>query len=286
MSWHETDAVVCRGEAALAAHVFVVDDTAHTLQLMTYLLQAHGHQVRGFANAEPAIAAAAEDRPELILMDIQLNGGIDGYQALTRLRGDPRLAGIPTIAVTAFAMVGDREHAMSSGFAGYLSKPVDPYTFAEQVDQHLAPDLRGRPPTPRSGVTGPAQSTPTVGDDAAGPSVLVVDDLPSNIELIRSILRPHGYTVTGAVSVAGGLMAARTTRPALILSDLHIGGDSGLELRRRVRADPDLTGIPFAFTTATAARLDSIDDNVPVIHRPLDPVAFADIVTRLTHAHP
>jgi CheY-like chemotaxis protein len=167
----------------MAANIFVVDDTAHALQLMMYLLRVHGHRVRGFANAESALAAAVvDDRPDLILMDIQLNGGIDGYQALSRLRDDQRLAGIPTIAVTAFAMVGDREHALVSGFAGYLSKPVDPYTFAEQVDQHLPEHLRGQPSSHRSGITGPARSGPVAGAGAEEPVVLVVDDLPRNVD--------------------------------------------------------------------------------------------------------
>jgi len=133
----------------MTAHIYVVDDTPHTLQLMTYLLQAHAHRVTGFSNAEAALAALeAGERPDLILMDLQLKGGIDGYEALSRLRSVPAPVLCPVVAVTAFAMVGDREQALRRGFAGYLSKPIDPYAFADQVDHFLPPGLAGRAPSP------------------------------------------------------------------------------------------------------------------------------------------
>lgn len=273
----------------MPAHIYLVEDTADTLRMMTWLLQSSGHRVSGFVNAEPAIAAAVTDRPDLILMDIQLAGGIDGYQALVRLRADHRLDAIPTIAVTAFAMVGDREQALRKGFAGYLSKPVDPYTFVAQVDQNLPPHLHGSPagPAPEPVTSEPAGVARGTGFGAVRAShVLVVDDLPSNNEMLASILQPHGYSVAGTSTIAAALAAARTDRPDLILSDIHLRHESGWDLRRQLLGDPLLAGIPFAFTTATAADRDDVGESVEVIRRPIDPVAFLSTVRRLTNTPP
>lgn len=270
----------------MTAHIYVVDDTPHTLQLMTYLLQAHAHRVTGFSNAEAALAALeAGERPDLILMDLQLKGGIDGYEALSRLRSVPAPVVCPVVAVTAFAMVGDREQALRRGFAGYLSKPIDPYAFADQVDHFLPPGLAGRAPSTagQSNITGHS-SAATPAETSGLPVVLVVDDVASNVDMIDSVLRAHGYTVAGASSIAAALAAAHDARPVLILSDIHLGQESGFDLRQRLLADPDLATIPFAFTTATAVDLQAPDTTAAIIRRPFAPATLADTVARLIHA--
>jgi two-component system cell cycle response regulator DivK len=73
--------------------------------------------------------------PDVILMDLQLPG-IDGHAALQQLRGDPRTAGIPVVAVSAFAMQADRERALGSGFDGYLEKPISVRDLPDQVRRH------------------------------------------------------------------------------------------------------------------------------------------------------
>ena len=130
----------------MPAHIFVVEDTPDTLRMMTYLLQARGHRVTGFVNAEPAIRAAIDDHPDLILMDIQLAGGVDGFQALAQLQADARLSAIPTVAVTAFAMVGDREKCLAAGAQGYIEKPIDPDTFVAEVERFLRPPYQALAP--------------------------------------------------------------------------------------------------------------------------------------------
>ncbi len=124
------------------ARILAVEDTPHNLELMTYLLQAHGHTVVPATTGAEALARARADRPDLIVLDVQLPDA-NGFQVLAKLRADPELHSVTTIAVTAYAMLGDRDHALAAGFDGYLTKPIDPRTFARSIDQHLPPELRG-----------------------------------------------------------------------------------------------------------------------------------------------
>ena len=112
--------------------VFVVDDNPLNLELVTDVLEAAGHAVRRAGSAPDALAAVRREPPDLILMDIGLPG-MDGYEALRALRADPATAAIPVVALTAYAMAGDRERAREAGFDGYITKPIDTRSFARAV---------------------------------------------------------------------------------------------------------------------------------------------------------
>lgn len=125
----------------MSARILAVDDVLHNLELLTYLLQAAGHQVVGATTGSEALLLAADRRPDLVVLDLQLPD-LDGYEVLAQLRAHPDLADIPVIAVTAYAMVGDRDAALAAGFDGYLSKPIDPMTLTGAIDTYLPRDLR------------------------------------------------------------------------------------------------------------------------------------------------
>ena len=118
------------------AQVLVVEDNPTNLYLMVYLLKAFGHSPLTACDGLEGIAAARREHPDLILCDIQLPGA-DGVEVCRQLKSDPALRDIPLIAVTAYAMVGDREKLLSHGFNGYMSKPVNPETFMEQLRPYL-----------------------------------------------------------------------------------------------------------------------------------------------------
>ena len=82
------------------------------------------------------LALAAESEPSLILLDIDLPG-MDGYAVARALRADPKLGSVPVVAVTSYAMAGDRERCLEAGCNGYLEKPIDPQLFAAQVEAFL-----------------------------------------------------------------------------------------------------------------------------------------------------
>lgn len=115
--------------------VLVIEDNADNLELMTYLLRMFGHEPLIARDGEQGIAAALNERPDLIICDIQLPG-IDGEEVACRLKADPNLASIPLVAVTALAMVGDRDRLLAAGFDGYLAKPVEPETFVATVTSY------------------------------------------------------------------------------------------------------------------------------------------------------
>jgi CheY-like chemotaxis protein len=119
----------------MAARVLVVDDNPTNLKLVTYDVEAAGFEVRTAADAEAALAEVEQHRPDVILMDLQLPG-IDGLELTRRLKADPATRTISIIAVTAYAMKGDREKALAAGCDDYVSKPIDTRALPGVVARH------------------------------------------------------------------------------------------------------------------------------------------------------
>jgi two-component system, cell cycle response regulator DivK len=117
------------------ARILIVEDNERNMKLFRDVLGATGYETLEAASGEAAVIVAAEQTPDLVLMDIQLPD-IDGREALRRLRADERTAAVPVLAVTAQAMQGDRERFLAAGFDGYLSKPVDVVELVRTVGEH------------------------------------------------------------------------------------------------------------------------------------------------------
>jgi two-component system, cell cycle response regulator len=226
--------------------ILIVEDNDDNLALMRYLLTAHGYVPLAAGDGEAGLEVAAREAPDLIVCDIQLPR-LSGLDVARRLKAQPALGRIPLLAVTAFAMVGDREKVLAAGFDGYLAKPIDPERFVAQIEAFLRPDQRSaaRPPVPAT----PAASVPR---PARGALLLVVDNRPANLDLALSLFEPLGFRVVTAAGIAEALKQARQTHPHLILSDVHMDEETGYDLLQAVRADPELRAIPFVFLTATA----------------------------------
>lgn len=120
----------------MSARILLVEDNATNRYLATYLLEQHGFTVKHAVDGEEALTAAAREKPDVILMDIQMPK-MDGYEAARRIKEQEDLRDIPLIALTSYAMAGDRDRAMASGFAGYIEKPIATETFAAEVGKHL-----------------------------------------------------------------------------------------------------------------------------------------------------
>src|SRR5467141_2182375 len=125
----------------MPARILIIEDNQANLDLMSYLLEAFGHTLLTVADGEAGLESAHRERPDLIICDVQLPG-TDGYEVARRLKSDAASRAIPLVAVTALAMVGDRERLLTSGFDGYLAKPIDPEGFVHQIDTFLPPGLR------------------------------------------------------------------------------------------------------------------------------------------------
>jgi two-component system cell cycle response regulator DivK len=122
--------------------VLVVDDNDRNLRLARDVLRFGGLRTLEAATGAEGVRLAGEHLPNVILMDVRLPD-MDGLAALVLLRADPRTAGIPVVAVTSSAMMGDRERLLSAGFDGYLEKPISVKEFAEQVRAYCRPGERG-----------------------------------------------------------------------------------------------------------------------------------------------
>ncbi len=116
--------------------VLVVEDNAANLRLVSDILARAGYAVLSATDARAGIALATAEVPDLILMDIQLPG-MDGLTATAHLKGDPRTAGIPVVALTAHAMTGDEQRILDAGCDRYVSKPIRYRRFLEVVAEIL-----------------------------------------------------------------------------------------------------------------------------------------------------
>jgi two-component system, cell cycle response regulator DivK len=116
--------------------VLIVDDNEKNMKLARDVLGFAGFRILEAVSAEEAIALAHEHVPDVILMDIRLPG-MDGTTALGRLKGEARTAAIPVVALTSFAMKGDRERFLAAGFDGYLEKPIRVKEFPDQVRRYV-----------------------------------------------------------------------------------------------------------------------------------------------------
>jgi len=118
--------------------ILYIEDNPQNLYLLTFILKAADYLVVQATSGEAGITLANSQTPDLILLDIQLPG-MDGYAIAQQLRSNPALQRIPIVAVTSYAMVGDREKALAAGCSGYLEKPINPETFVAQIEAHLRP---------------------------------------------------------------------------------------------------------------------------------------------------
>lgn len=121
--------------------VLIVEDNEQNLYLFTFLLQQNGYEVVQAETGMAGVDMAVSHFPGLILLDIQLPD-IDGYETAQRLRQLPALKDVPIIAVTSYAMVGDREKALAAGCTGYIEKPINPATFMAEIETYLSESQR------------------------------------------------------------------------------------------------------------------------------------------------
>ncbi len=116
--------------------VLIAEDNAVNRELLRELLEMRGYTVVEACDGAEALKMIEETQPDILLLDIGMPV-LDGFGVVRALRGNPRFAALPALAVTAYAMQGDREKILSSGFDGYLSKPVDARALAGELDRLL-----------------------------------------------------------------------------------------------------------------------------------------------------
>jgi CheY-like chemotaxis protein len=117
----------------MSAKILLIEDNPTNLELMIYLLKAFGYQPLVATTGEEGLEIAIRERPDLVVCDLGLPM-LDGLEVAQEFKRTSSLSAIPIVAVTAYAMVGDRDMALAAGFSGYISKPIDPRTFVRQLE--------------------------------------------------------------------------------------------------------------------------------------------------------
>jgi two-component system cell cycle response regulator DivK len=117
--------------------ILVIEDHEENRRIMRDLLTHAGYEMLEAVTGEEGVAMAGTERPDLILMDIQLPG-LDGYEATRRIKADPALRGIPIIAVTSYALSGDDVKARVAGCDAYVTKPFSPRALLAKIREYLA----------------------------------------------------------------------------------------------------------------------------------------------------
>ena len=120
----------------MGKRILIIEDNEQNRYLITFMLQGAGHEVIQAQDGLEGIALAESEAPELILLDIQLPQ-MDGYAIAGELKKRPAVADVPIVAVTSYAMVGDREAALAAGCIGYIEKPINPDTFVDEIEHYL-----------------------------------------------------------------------------------------------------------------------------------------------------
>ena len=128
----------------MAPRVLVVEDNPVNLELVGALLESEGYSVIPAETADVGLRLAAAERPDLIVMDIQLPG-MSGYDATRLLKADPAMAAIPVVALTAHAMRGEEARAREAGCDAFLTKPIDTKLFRETLRRFLGDGRESRP---------------------------------------------------------------------------------------------------------------------------------------------
>jgi two-component system, cell cycle response regulator DivK len=115
--------------------ILIVEDNEKNMYLMNFILSKKGYEIVKAETGEKGVELATAEKPDLILMDIMLPG-IDGYETTRRIRS-AGVVGVPIVAITSYAMTGDREKALAAGCTGYIEKPIDTATFVPAIEKFL-----------------------------------------------------------------------------------------------------------------------------------------------------
>ena len=227
--------------------IMIVEDNEPNLELMSFLLTTFGYSVVKARDGVEGWELLNQQAPDVILCDLEMPR-LNGYELTKKIKAEETFSLVPVVAVTAYAMVGDREKVMATGFDGYLTKPIDPQRFVQQVEAFLPVYKRMQQPERKSFPMAVPEKHQMAEKKLA--TILVVDDSMSNLKLLESLLEPSGYTVLRAMSANEGFEVALETMPDLIICDTVMPEQSGHDLLLMVKRDARLNPIPFALITS------------------------------------
>lgn len=233
------------------APVLIVDDNPANLKVTRVLLDAEGFDVRTSENAEEALKVLQDFSPRVILMDLQMPG-MDGFELTRLLKANPKYSTIKIIAVTAYAMKGDRERALASGCDDYVAKPIDTSTLPDIISNHLRV-----------------------------PRILVIEDNPVTRKLLRVAIESEGWEASAAFDEESALTKFEAFQPQLVLTDIMLGDTLGQDLALKLRALPGGDSVPFIALSGLSNLMDRVmmsECFVDFLLKPVEPSRLISII--------
>lgn len=233
----------------MSKRILVIEDNEQNRILMRQILKHHSYEVLEAVDGAAGLAMAKEHMPDLILLDLQMPV-MDGFAVIGEIRKTSALRQLKVMAVTSFAMKGDREKALGAGFNEYVTKPIDTRNFVEVVKAMLPDDAL----------------------PVTKPIVLCVDDEPANLRLLQNILVPRGYAVVDAENGEDALLKLKSQAIDLVLLDLMMPTMDGLQVSRKIKDNKKFLNLPIIMLTAysgTESYIGSLSGEIfAYLHKP------------------
>jgi len=217
--------------------ILVVEDEPRNMKLIRDLLTFSGYIVIEASDGRQGIETAANEKPDLILMDIQMPV-MDGLEATRILKSQESTKKIPVVALTAYAMREDKQRILATGCEGYISKPIDTRSFLETIKLFLL------------SVEKPETQAVSGADRPHKWKILLVDDDPKSLKLYDAILPGDKFEIITARSGYEALEKTAGEHPDAILLDIIMPDIDGLEVTRRIKKDPKTKNIPVILVTS------------------------------------
>jgi DNA-binding response OmpR family regulator len=232
--------------------ILLVEDNELNQDMLSRRLTRRGFEVVFATDGATGVSMASSERPDLILMDMSLPI-MDGWEATQSIKANPHTASIPIIALTAHAMVGDRDKAMAAGCDDYDTKPVELARLLQKIDALLTTAVQKKAVESSPSVSPaplPAQLDIPQLPDTTEYQILIVDDNDMNRDMLSRRLKRVGYGVLTAEDGESGLALLQEQRVDLILLDIMMPGISGLEVLQRIRQSHSQVQLPIIMATA------------------------------------
>ncbi len=248
--------------------ILIIEDNRLNLEMASELLTLSGFQVVQAEDARTGIELLDVVNPDLILMDLHLPY-LDGFEATKIIKSNPKYQDIPIVAFTALAMKEDQEKAIACGCSGVVSKPIDVTTFSDTIRSYLEPESQAEQSEKKEfkknlasskalQVSQPVVDGPIRSTEMASHTVLVVDDNPMNVDLLKDALESMGQKVLVAYRGQESLDIAAQEYPDLILLDIMMPEMDGFTVLGELKRNPELSHIPVIIISALSKTEDLV----------------------------
>lgn len=271
----------------MTTRILICEDNIANLDLMVYLLCNRGYTVLTAMDGAAGLRMCQDEKPDLMICDIQLPK-MDGMEVIRRLKSSS-VSNIPIIAITAYAMVGDKQKILECGCNGYISKPIEPQTFVTQIEEYLPNHQRivQLESDRKAGMSEIAMQTAPL--EFKG-TILLVDDNLADRYLSEMLLKSMHLQPLLAGTITEALKILENHVPDIILSDYHLPDSNGGELLKIVKANALLKNIPFIMISSSIPLDQQTLFRLPneveeIICRPIEPQRFIDIIDKAWQRH-